>query len=71
MALQIRNSRPNQPLDKQMQFSCALALYAIVPAHQAKRKNKHRSLLQQVGPLHGTYDTTVRQALSSKLKTHP
>eukprot|EP00983_Pelagomonas_calceolata_P039398 1137170-Pelagomonas_calceolata.AAC.2 len=37
------------------------------PTKQTKRKSKHRSLLQQVGPHHGTYDTTVRQALSSKL----
>eukprot|EP00983_Pelagomonas_calceolata_P103796 1158954-Pelagomonas_calceolata.AAC.7 len=37
-----------------------------VPTTQTKRKSKHRSLLQQVGPHHGTYDTTVRQALSNK-----
>eukprot|EP00983_Pelagomonas_calceolata_P121780 1160832-Pelagomonas_calceolata.AAC.2 len=32
------------------------------PHTQTKRKSKHRSLLQQVGPRHGTYDTIVRQA---------
>eukprot|EP00983_Pelagomonas_calceolata_P115764 1160232-Pelagomonas_calceolata.AAC.9 len=41
------------------------------PTTQAKRKSKHRSLLQQVGPHHETYDMTVRQALSSRLETHP
>eukprot|EP00983_Pelagomonas_calceolata_P078831 1154400-Pelagomonas_calceolata.AAC.2 len=41
------------------------------PITQIKRKIKHVILLQQVGPHRGTYDTTVRQALSSKLKIHP
>eukprot|EP00983_Pelagomonas_calceolata_P131768 1161808-Pelagomonas_calceolata.AAC.8 len=29
------------------------------PTTQTKRKSKHKSLLQQVGPRHGTYDTAV------------
>eukprot|EP00983_Pelagomonas_calceolata_P121002 1160758-Pelagomonas_calceolata.AAC.13 len=37
------------------------------PDTQTKRKRWHRSLRQQVGLQHGTYDTTVRQALSSEL----
>eukprot|EP00983_Pelagomonas_calceolata_P127208 1161380-Pelagomonas_calceolata.AAC.5 len=41
------------------------------PTAQTKRKSRHGRLLQQVGPHHGTYDTTARQALFSKLKTHP
>eukprot|EP00983_Pelagomonas_calceolata_P097254 1158224-Pelagomonas_calceolata.AAC.1 len=41
------------------------------PTTQAKKKSKHRCLLQQVGFRHGTYDTTVRQAPPSKLNNHP
>eukprot|EP00983_Pelagomonas_calceolata_P006538 215237-Pelagomonas_calceolata.AAC.2 len=41
------------------------------PPHQIKRNCKHRSLLQQVGPHNGTCNMPVRQAMSSKLKTHP
>eukprot|EP00983_Pelagomonas_calceolata_P072093 1151546-Pelagomonas_calceolata.AAC.1 len=41
------------------------------PTTQIKKKSKLRNLLQQFGQHHGTYDTTIRQALSSKLKTHP
>eukprot|EP00983_Pelagomonas_calceolata_P126916 1161350-Pelagomonas_calceolata.AAC.1 len=41
------------------------------PTTQTKRKRWHGSLHQQVCLHHGTYGLTVRQALSSKLKTHP
>eukprot|EP00983_Pelagomonas_calceolata_P093175 1157748-Pelagomonas_calceolata.AAC.4 len=35
---------------------------------KTKRKSKHKSIFQQIGPHHGTYDTTVRHCLTGPVQ---